>query len=560
MEPLFLKPVFKEMIWGGNKLREYGYDIPGDDTGECWAISAHPNGDCEIKNGEYAGKTLSWLWNEHRELFGNAEGDRYPLLIKIIDAKDDLSIQVHPDDAYAAEHENGSFGKTECWYIIDCEPGTKIVIGHNAKDHEEMADMINGGRWKEFIREIPVHKGDFFQIEPGTLHAIKGGTQILETQQNSDITYRVYDYDRLQNGKPSELHIKQSIDVIKAPFSAQDDGISIDETDDFSLATLIKCDKYVVQKLELKNSRFSFDMNFQFLNVSVLEGEGKLNDCRIKKGDHFIIPSGFGKTTFSGELQLIMSYVPKVFVNRYKVCNRVFEARTMIPIKLDASFLCSDENEPTDYIISFGLTELDTVYRRYKDYKVKNNLSYVDSSVFYRYYLGVHMENMLAKDGFFPLHSSCVAVDGEAYLFMAASGTGKSTHAGLWKEYFGDRAVIQNDDMPLVSVREGVPTVYGFPYMGSKNIGVNVSYQIKALCFLDRAVENSIERVTEPEEMRQLLVSNGYRFGDLNERPLLKKTLSEMFLNVGFYKIHVNMELDAVKTVYEGINRDNDQE
>ena len=126
-ELLLLEPVFKQMIWGGSRLKDdFGYDIPGDNTGECWAISAHPHGDCTLKNTEYKGKILSWLWENHRELFGNVQGDRFPLLIKIIDAKADLSIQVHPDDAYAAEHENGSLGKMECWYILDAKEGGTI--------------------------------------------------------------------------------------------------------------------------------------------------------------------------------------------------------------------------------------------------------------------------------------------------------------------------------------------------------------------------------------------------------------------------------------------------
>ena len=134
-ELLFLKPIFKEAVWGGNRLKDqFGYEIPSDHTGECWAISAHENGDCEVAEGEYKGQRLSVLWAEHPELFGNEDGclgDRFPLLIKIIDAKDDLSIQVHPDDAYAAANENGSLGKTECWYILDCEPDTSIVINMN---------------------------------------------------------------------------------------------------------------------------------------------------------------------------------------------------------------------------------------------------------------------------------------------------------------------------------------------------------------------------------------------------------------------------------------------
>ena len=189
---LFLNPVFKQMIWGGSKLEtEFGYEIPGDKTGECWAVSAHPNGDCVVREGIYEGKTLSFLWQEHRELFGNIGLDRFPLLTKIIDAKDDLSIQVHPDDAYANVHENGSLGKTECWYVLDCPEGAALVVGHNASTREELKSMIEEGRWGELIREIPVKKGDFIQIDPGTVHAIKGGLMILETQPNSDITYRV---------------------------------------------------------------------------------------------------------------------------------------------------------------------------------------------------------------------------------------------------------------------------------------------------------------------------------------------------------------------------------
>ena len=210
MELLFMEPVFKEAIWGGTKLRDvFGYEIPSDTTGECWAVSAHKNGDCRIAGGMYDGRLLSSLWEEKPELFGNYPGDQFPLLVKIIDAKADLSIQVHPDDEYAKVHEDGSLGKTECWYILDCDPGTEIVIGHHAGSHEEMEAMIRGHQWDEFIRKVPVKKGDFFQINPGCVHAIKGGTLILETQQSSDITYRVYDYDRLSDGKPSRRRLKR---------------------------------------------------------------------------------------------------------------------------------------------------------------------------------------------------------------------------------------------------------------------------------------------------------------------------------------------------------------
>lgn len=307
-ELLFVTPVFKDMIWGGNRLREFGYTIPSEQTGECWAISAHPNGDCEIKCGTYVGKRLSELWAENRELFGGAEGDRYPLLIKIIDAKADLSIQVHPDDAYAMEHENGSFGKTECWYILDCDEGATIVIGHNAKDSAEVADMIHGARWSELIREIPVHKGDFFQIDPGCVHAIKGGTVILETQQNSDITYRVYDYDRLQNGKPRQLHVEQSIAVIKAPYVPQSEAPKTYTVGDCTVTHYISCDYYTVEKLEL-NGTAEFAMDKAFVNVSVAEGSGEIDGTPVKKGDHFIIPAGYGNYVLTGNMMLIRSNI-----------------------------------------------------------------------------------------------------------------------------------------------------------------------------------------------------------------------------------------------------------
>ena len=157
-EVILLQPVFKDAIWGGDLLKNFGYEQAGDNAGECWGISAHKSGDCTILNGEFAGEKLSWCYENHRELFGNIENDVFPLLVKIIGAQQDLSIQVHPNDAYAAEHENGSLGKTECWYILDCKEDASIVIGHNAKDKKELADMINQGRWNELIRVVPIKK------------------------------------------------------------------------------------------------------------------------------------------------------------------------------------------------------------------------------------------------------------------------------------------------------------------------------------------------------------------------------------------------------------------
>ena len=310
-EILFLNPVFVEMIWGGNRLAsEYHYDIPSDKTGECWAVSAHTKGDCTIKNGTYKGETLSSLWKNHRELFGDISGDRFPLLVKIIDAKDDLSIQVHPDDSYAKKYENGSLGKTECWYILDCNENANLIIGHNAKDKEELQQMINNKEWDRLIRKVPIKKGDFFQIEPGTIHAITAGTLILETQQNSDITYRLYDYDRLSNGVPRELHIEKSIDVIKTPFEEKKAESKITKERNYIKEELVNCEYYFVDKIDVDGNQ-SFHNAAPFLIMNVLDGEGTIDDISIKKGDHFILPGSYGDYILKGKLSVICSGVSR---------------------------------------------------------------------------------------------------------------------------------------------------------------------------------------------------------------------------------------------------------
>lgn len=309
-EILFLEPVCTHNIWGGCKLREeFGYPVEGNDLGECWGISAHPEGDGTVRSGSFAGKKLSELWREHSELFGGLENDRYPLLTKIIDAQDDLSIQVHPDDVYAQKNENGSLGKTECWYIMDCPEGATLVIGHNARTREELKAMVKEGRWQELIREIPIQKGDFIQIDPGTVHAIKANTLILETQQNSAITYRLYDYGRLQNGKARQLHIDKSLDVITVPAKGMEDCVkSTLNLPENTLNQIYSCEKYTVFKMDV-NGEASFAQDFPFLAASVLEGEGSVDDVEIRKGDHFILPSGYGEVRLHGKFSLILSTV-----------------------------------------------------------------------------------------------------------------------------------------------------------------------------------------------------------------------------------------------------------
>ncbi|MCM1123353.1 MAG: mannose-6-phosphate isomerase, class I [Eubacterium sp.] len=307
---LFLTPVFKQTIWGGDRLgKDWHYEIPGSDTGECWAVSAHPNGECTIREGVYKGETLSGLWEKHPELFGNTRQDRFPLLVKIIDARTDLSIQVHPDDTYAKANENGSLGKTECWYVLDCDEDSRLVVGHNAMNKEELADMIHGGRWGELVREIPVKKGDFIRIDPGTVHAVKGGIMVLEIQQNSDITYRVYDYGRLTDGKPRELHIDKSMDVITVPAKPIEESVvKVGELPADRMNLVVACDYYKVWKLDVTRP-ITFEQKYPFLIMSVVEGKGMVNGQTIAKGDHFILPSGCGGIKLQGNMQLIASSI-----------------------------------------------------------------------------------------------------------------------------------------------------------------------------------------------------------------------------------------------------------
>ena len=310
-EILFLEPVLKENVWGGRRLvEEFGYQAEGSAVGECWGISAHPHGDCVVSRGRFKGQHLSALYREHRELFGNLKSPQFPLLVKIIDAKEKLSIQVHPDDAYAAEHENGSLGKTECWYIMDCPENASLVIGHHAKNREELADLIHSDRYEDLIRHVPVKKGDFIQINPGTVHAITGGFLILETQQSSDITYRVYDYGRLVDGKPRPIHVEQSIQVIRVPDDCEQAVTHAQNLPDNQMNLLEACEYYKVWKLNVSGECI-LPWEYPFLLLSVLSGERTIDGHAVSKGTHLILPAEYGIIKLQGRMELILSTAVK---------------------------------------------------------------------------------------------------------------------------------------------------------------------------------------------------------------------------------------------------------
>lgn len=208
MYPLLLKPAVKDYIWGGTRLKtHYNIQTDPDIAAEAWVLSCHPNGHSQVANGEMAGKTLA----EALAAWGQTAPD---ILVKLIDARDKLSLQVHPDDAYAAAHHQ-SRGKTEMWYVLDAEPGAALICGFD-KDctTEEFAAHIEAGTPELLVRYYPVHRGDVFFIPPGTVHAIGAGILIAEIQQNSDITYRVWDWGRVgADGQPRQLHVGQALAV-----------------------------------------------------------------------------------------------------------------------------------------------------------------------------------------------------------------------------------------------------------------------------------------------------------------------------------------------------------
>ena len=311
-EPLFLQSVMHEKIWGGTKLRdEFGYEIPSDKVGEYWAISAHPNGVSTVKNGRFAGQKLDTLYAEHRELFGDRSEPVFPLLTKILDANDWLSVQVHPDDAYGLKHE-GELGKTECWYIIAADEGAEIIYGHSAKSKEELREQIESKNWDQLLTKVKVKAGDFFYVPSGTMHAIGSGILILETQQSSDTTYRVYDFDRKDDaGNLRELHLEKSIDVLNIGEPANSRPVNL-QVDNLSSTLLVANDFFAVYKWEL-TGQADFTKTADYTLNSVLNGQGQLTvDGQvypIHKGDHFILPSDVASWRLEGhDLEMIVSH------------------------------------------------------------------------------------------------------------------------------------------------------------------------------------------------------------------------------------------------------------
>ena len=310
---IYLSPALKECIWGGTKLKtKYNKKSDIERLGESWELSTHKDGASTVKGGIYDGLTLNEYIEKNEGCLGaNAEKFEYfPILIKFIDALDNLSIQVHPDDAYAMKVE-GEYGKTEMWYILEADEGAYIYYGVNRKiTKDEFKARIKDNTVLEVLNKVPVKKGDVFFIKSGTIHAIGKGIVICEIQQNSNTTYRVYDYDRRdKNGNPRELHIDKAIDVSTLEPAPKAEIKDINSAD----CTLAECGYFTVRKLNPSNGINIKITDKCFHSLIVTDGNGLLTingqELVLTKGDSVFIPAQNGEYSINGKCDVILSYV-----------------------------------------------------------------------------------------------------------------------------------------------------------------------------------------------------------------------------------------------------------
>jgi len=322
--PIKFKPLYKANIWGGRNLEKLNKQLPEGIVGESWEIAAHPDGMSVVANGQFKNMTLEELIRKYkRDIIGSKLASRdlekFPLLIKLIDANNDLSIQVHPTDEYANKYENGEYGKNEMWYVIDCKPNSRLVYDVKPNiDKSAFEKAIKNDTVEDTLNFVNVKPGDCFNIPAGLVHAIGTGLLICEIQQNSNTTYRVFDYNRVdKNGNKRQLHIKKALDVI-------DFSHNYEYT---KLPGLVIKDKNIITKYIVANKYFAVEHitingitkmntdNERFHTYTILEGNGKINDTTITMGKSVLIPAKLGEYTLSGNFKAIKSYVPDIEKN-----------------------------------------------------------------------------------------------------------------------------------------------------------------------------------------------------------------------------------------------------
>jgi mannose-6-phosphate isomerase len=316
--PIKIEPVYKDNIWGGTKLLNKNSDFSR--IAESWVLSAREGDCCKISNGKFSGRLLSEIFALDRERILGTNCNRFddfPILIKFIDAAENLSIQVHPNEAYANKYFS-SHGKTELWYVCEAEPGSKIILGFKRViTKKEFSEHILENTILEDVNEIPVKKGDVFYIKPGTLHSIGKGILIAEIQQNSDTTFRIYDYGRVdKNGIPRKLHVGDAMLVTECtPPSGEYKGMNIHQNDGSTLLT--KNRYFTVYRLDVMGT-FIVNVGAEsFCSLLVTDGAGTLiydengskREMIILRGESLFIPAGFGKFEIRGNCTILKTVI-----------------------------------------------------------------------------------------------------------------------------------------------------------------------------------------------------------------------------------------------------------
>lgn len=313
-EPLRLLPAFKDYLWGGQRLRrEFGKETDMNPLAESWELSCHEAGLSVIANGTHAGKTLRDYLREYPSHWSDqAQMDtEFPLLIKLIDAQQMLSVQVHPDDEYARRVENEN-GKTEMWYVVDAKPGAGIYYGfREAVTRNQMAEAIRSKTLTGMLNWVEANKGDVFFIPAGTIHAIGAGLLVAEVQQNSNVTYRLWDYGRVgADGKTRELHIDKGLDVTVREHRGPTLPYQPDrEVLGGTVRHLVKCERFCVDAIHLCGLIEEYASDRSFVSLLCLEGEGALlygeQAMALKKGQSVFIPAGMGTFKLAGMMEVL---------------------------------------------------------------------------------------------------------------------------------------------------------------------------------------------------------------------------------------------------------------
>ena len=322
MYPIKFKKCFIDKVWGGRAFETVlGMTLPENrQIGESWEVSSHKNGMSVVENGIFKDITLENLVEKYgAELLGKDVSERFsgkfPLLIKYLDVNDRLSVQVHPSDDYALKVE-GEFGKSECWYIIDASEDAKLILGLKGEmTRETFLEKSKNKDFKNMFNEVSVKKGDFINITPGVVHAsLEGSVLLCETQQNSDTTYRIYDFDRTVNGVPRPLHLEKAADVInfgEIPVVTSEETRQNIKLRNCVKQELVRCKYLNVDKLKI-NGIFHDEISENFKVYSILEGEGNIiyNDEKYpaRKGDTYFIPANLN-VSVDGEVEILKSFM-----------------------------------------------------------------------------------------------------------------------------------------------------------------------------------------------------------------------------------------------------------